>query len=158
LASGHREHIPAVTSSKLAHPDPIAQFFAILAEGHHATFAGESATLRFDIAEGRGDNGRDGAGSGKIERWRLAVSDGDVTAARQDGPADAVVHVHRPYLEEMVTGRLNAQAALLRGLLTCEGSMAALMMFQRCLPGPPGSKGRVAPIAGQTVMAQRRPQ
>ena len=57
-----------------------------------------------------------------------------------------------------MTGRLNAQAAMLRGLLTCEGSMAALMMFQRCLPGPPGSTGKVAPISSQTVMAQRRPK
>jgi len=65
--------------------------------------------------------------------------------------------VDRPHLEAMVTGRLNAQAALLRGLLTCEGSMAMLIMFQRCLPGPRGSTGRVAPISSETVMAQRRP-
>jgi hypothetical protein len=55
-----------------------------------------------------------------------------------------------------VTGRLNAQAALLRGLLTCEGSIAAVIMFQRCLPGPPGSTGRVAPISSRTVTDGRR--
>ena len=55
---------------------------------------------------------------------------------------------------DVVTGRLNAQAAILRGLLTCEGSMAACMMFQRSLPGPPGSVGRVAPISSAAVMAQ----
>jgi hypothetical protein len=66
------------------------------------------------------------------------------------------VHIERPHLEAIVSGRLNAQAALLRGLLTCEGSMAALIMFQRCLPGPPGSTGRVAPISSQAVTAGRR--
>ena len=44
----------------------------------------------------------------------------------------------------MVTGRLNAQAAVLRGALACEGKLAAVVMFQRCLPGPPGSTGTEA--------------
>lgn len=73
------------------------------------------------------------------------------------GLADVVVRVQRPTFEAIVTGRLNGLAALLRGLLTFEGSMAALIMFQRCLPGPPGSTGRVAPISSATVMKQRRP-
>jgi predicted lipid carrier protein YhbT len=127
--------------------DPISQFFANLAApGHLATFEGDSATLRFDVHDG-----------GQIQHWYVAVSNGDVAVSRQNKAADAVIHVERPTFEAIVTGRMNAQAALLRGLLTCEGSMAALMMFQRCLPGPPGSTGRVAPISSQTVMAQRRP-
>ena len=71
-----------------------------------------------------------------------------------DHPYVAVVTIDRPVLEALVAGRLNAQAALLRGLVTCQGSMAALMTFQRCLPGPPGSKGRVAPVSSTAVMAQ----
>jgi hypothetical protein len=127
--------------------DPISHFFAgLAAPGHVATFEGQSATLRFDVEDG-----------GQVEHWYVAVSDGDVTVSRQNKPADAVVHVDRPHFEAMATGRLNAQAALLRGLMTCEGKIAALLMFQRCLPGPPGSTGRVAPISSQTVMAQRRP-
>jgi hypothetical protein len=127
--------------------DPISQFFADLAApGHIATFEGDSATLRFDVRDG-----------GQLQHWYVSVSDGDVAVSRQNKAADAVIHVDRPQFEAIVTGRLNAQAALLRGVLTCEGSMAALMMFQRCLPGPPGSTGRVAPISSQTVMAQRRP-
>ena len=87
--------------------------------------------------------------------WRSATATSPST--RQNKAADAIIHIDRPHFEAIVTGRLNAQAALLRGLLTCEGSIAALMMFQRCLPGPPGSTGRAAPISSQTVMAQRRP-
>jgi hypothetical protein len=133
--------------------DPISQFFANLAApGHLATFEGHSATLRFDVDDG-----------GQVQHWYVAVSNGDVavtsqnSVTRQNKGADAVIHVDRLPFEAIVSGRMNAQAALLRGVLTCEGSMAALMMFQRCLPGPPDSTGRVAPIKSQTVMAQRRP-
>ena len=127
--------------------DPISHFFADLAApGHLATFEGNSATLRFDVHD-----------SGQVQHWYVAVSNGDVAVTRQNKAADAVIHVERSPFETIVTGRMNAQAALLRGVLTCEGSMAALMMLQRCLPGPPDSTGRIAPIRSQTVMAQRRP-
>jgi hypothetical protein len=126
--------------------DPVSRFFAALAQpGHLATFEGESATLRFDVLEGE-----------RVDRWYLTVINGDVTVTRRNRPADVVVRIRRPDIEAIVTGRLNAQAALLRGLMTFEGNIAALMMFQRCLPGPPGSKGRVAPITSETVMAERR--
>jgi predicted lipid carrier protein YhbT len=128
--------------------DPVGEFFTVLAEaGHLETFEGQSATLRFDVAEGA-----------DVERWHLTVSDGNVSVTREDGATDAIMQADRQHFEAIVTGRLNAQAAMLRGLLVCEGSMAACIMFQRCLPGPPGSTGRVAPISGATVMSQRRPE
>lgn len=139
--------MPTASSGLTRASDPISDFFAVLAEsGHLATFEGQSATLRFDVADGA-----------DVERWRLAVSNGNVSVTREDRAADAVVRADRPHFEAMVTGGLNAQAAMLRGLLVCEGSMAACIMFQRCLPGPPGSTGRVAPISSATVMSQRRP-
>jgi SCP-2 sterol transfer family len=127
--------------------DPVSQFFAALAApGHLATFEGESATLRFDLADGQ-----------QTDSWHVTVTDGDVSVTRQNAAADAIVRMARPRFEEVATGRHNAQAAMLRGLLTCEGSVAALVMFQRCFPGPPGSTGRVRPISGREVMKQRRP-
>jgi hypothetical protein len=134
----------AMAAARNGTADPIEQFFAILTEpGRISTFDGESGSLRFD-ADGK-------AGT---ERWHVQVADGDVTVERSGEPADAVVRLERPHLEAIVTGRLNATAAILRGLLTCEGSMAVLVMFQRCLPGPPGSTGRVTPISSKTVTAQ----
>jgi SCP-2 sterol transfer family len=156
LAAHRGDHIPAVstatrparTQADRTSADPISDFFASLTEpGHIATFEREYATLRFDVGD-----------SPSVQSWYVTVHDGDVTVTRQKGAADAVVRISRPYLEAIVTGRMNAQAALLRGLLDCDGKMAALMMFQRCLPGPPGSTGKVAPISSQTVMAQRRPK
>jgi alkyl sulfatase BDS1-like metallo-beta-lactamase superfamily hydrolase len=131
----------------MAITDAVSQFFESLAgQGHVTTFEAEAATLRFDVAD-----------DGETEYWHLTVANGGVTVTRQQRTADAVVRVQRPQLEAMLTGRLNAQAALLRGLVTVHGKMAALMMFQRCLPGPPGSTGRAAPISGKTVMSWRRP-
>lgn len=130
--------------SETAAADPLGLFFAGLAEtGHVATFGGQSATVRLDVVN------RD-----EVERWHLTVSNGDVDVTRGDRPADAIIRADRPQAEAMVTGRLNAQAAILRGALACEGRLAAVIMFQRCLPGPPGSTGRVAPISGETVMAR----
>jgi hypothetical protein len=136
----------ATTTARSAPPaaDPISQFFAGLAQpGHLATFESESATLRFDVKDGT-----------SVQRWHVTIHDGDVAVTSRAEPAEAVVTAERPQLEAILTGRLNATAAVLRGLLSCEGSMAALIMFQRCLPGPPGSKGRVPAISSETVMAQ----
>ena len=126
--------------------DPVGQFFTGLAEaGYLATFDRESATLRFDLVDGEA-----------VERWYIAVHDGSVTVARRHRPAEAIVRIDRSHFAAIIAGRLDAQAALLRGLLTCEGSMAAVMTFQRCLPGPPNSTGRVTPICGETATAGRR--
>jgi hypothetical protein len=125
--------------------DPVTRFFAALDQpGHLAIFEGDSASVRLDVLDGK-----------KTERWHISMAQGDVAVTRGGGPADATVRVERRHLEAMVTGRMNAEAAFLRGLFACEGSAGALMMFQRCLPGPPGSTGRVAPISSKTVMAER---
>ena len=137
----------ARSASAAARAEPVSQFFAgLAAPGHLETLEGQSATVRFDARE-----------DGSVQHWHVTMQNGDVSVTRAARPADAVVRLEHRHLEAMVTGRLNAQAALLRGVLSCEGSFGAVMMFQRCLPGPPGSVGRVAPISSQTVMAQRRP-
>jgi hypothetical protein len=130
-------------------PDPAAEFFTgLAAPGRLATFEGQSASLRFDVTHD---------GISGLRHWHVTVTDGAVTVSRARAAADAVIRIDSTALNALVTGRLNAQAAILRGLLTCSGSIAALVMFQRCLPSPPGSTGRVAPISSQAVMAQRRP-
>jgi hypothetical protein len=160
LAAAKDDHIlamPNVKTRSATTADPISEFFACLTEpGHIATFEREAATLRFDVADVA--DPAQFIGAADIERWHVTIHDGDVAVTRELLPADVIVHVARESFEAIVTGRLNAQAALLRGLLTAEGSIAALMTFQRCLPGPPGSTGTVEPLSSQAVMAQRRPK
>ena len=132
----------------------VESFFSDLSDGGPvATFERASATIRFDIDDP--DKHGQAERADKVERWYVTVADGQVFATRQGRPADAIVHVSRAHFEDMANGRLNAQAAFLRGLLSVEGKIAALVMFQRCLPGPPGSTGRVDPITSQQVMAER---
>jgi len=151
--SDHNLAVSNVKNRSAATADPISDYFASLTEpGHIATFEREAATLQFDVADGPTPD------SGPSEHWHVTINDGDVSVTRQVLPADAIVHGARADVERIVTGRLNAQAALLRGLLRTEGSMAALMMFQRALPGPPGSTGTVEPLTSEAVMAQRRPK
>ena len=142
-----RQKGTAMPTAKVTKPpdDPISRFFdALAARGHEPAFGEESATLRFDV--------RDGS---RVERWYLTVTEGDVSVTRRNIPADTVVRVQRSDFEALVTGRRNGMAAVLRGAIAYEGSPAPLMMFQRALPSPPGSKGRVPPISGDAVMAQR---
>jgi hypothetical protein len=147
----HSGRSPHTNQRNQATRDTVTRFFAELAAaGHVPTFERNSGTLRFDV---RGD---DKSAGETAERWYVAVTNGDVTVSRRNGSADAVVRIERRCLESLVTGRLNAQAAYLRGLFSCEGSMAAVIMFQRCLPGPPGSTGRIAPLTSAQVMAERR--
>ncbi len=158
LALAGTEHILAVptakTSSATVTADPINDFFAGLGEpGHLATFEHEVGTVRFDVPDAIA-----AADVTDVEHWHVTIDDGDVTVTHEPLPAEAVVRVARPFMELMVTGRLNAMAAMLRGLLSVEGSVASLMVFQRCLPGPPGSTGTVEPLSSQAVMAQRRPK
>ena len=133
----------------------VESFFTGLADaGHVATFEREFATIRFDVLDSGEEQQPEH--SDRVERWYVTIADGTVSGTRQDRPTDAIVRISRPLLEAVVTGQANAQAAFLRGRLTVEGKVAALILFQRYLPGPPGSTGRVAPITSSAVMAQKR--
>src|SRR5215469_8279578 len=84
---------PKVPAPKPAAPmsgaDPNSDFFASLAApGHIATFAGESATLRFDVTSGS-----------KLQHWYVTINNGNVAVTRDNSAADAVVRIERPYLE-----------------------------------------------------------
>jgi putative sterol carrier protein len=86
-------------------------------------------TVRFDLVD-----------DGGIEIWHVAIDKGDVKVSRKKTAADAVVNADRSLLDDMVLGRVNATAAVLRGLLSVEGNLGLVMIFQRLFPGPPRAK------------------
>ena len=107
--------------------DPTATFFAGLAErGHEPILASTSGTLRFELRNGR-----------RTEYWHVTVAKGDITVSTANDEADAVVRCDKALFDEMATGRANAMAAQLRGVLESEGDLGLVMSFQRLFPSPP---------------------
>jgi putative sterol carrier protein len=114
--------------------DPTATFFDALAKrGHEPLLQNASGTLRLELRNGR-----------RAEYWYVAISKGDVTVSRANAEADAVIRSDKALFDGMVTGRVNAMAATLRGVLQTEGNLGLVMSFQRLFPGPPGSRRRKA--------------
>jgi hypothetical protein len=112
--------------------DAIERFFAGLAgRGVEPLLKGASGTLRFDLANGS-----------RVDRWYVSVTKGDVEVSHRNAAADAVIRADRGLFERVVGGRVNATAALLRGVLEVDGDLGLLMLFQRLFPGPPRARRR----------------
>jgi putative sterol carrier protein len=78
----------------------------------------------------------------ETDRWLVTIDRGDVAVAHRGGKADCVIQTDREVFEGLATGRVNAVAAMLRGLVGVEGDMNLLVLFQRGFPGPPRPKTR----------------
>ena len=111
-----------------------AAFFEDLGRtGHVPLLQRVKGTMRFDLED-----------AGGIEHWYVAVDKGDVKVSRKKTSADTVVNTDRALLDDMVQGRVNATAAMLRGLISVDGNFGLLMLFQRLFPGPPKARGKKA--------------
>jgi putative sterol carrier protein len=107
---------------------PTAAFFDDLAQrGREPLLKNESGTIRFDLQHGK-----------EVEHWTVTIDKGDVEVSRSRAKADAMVRLKKSLFEGMVTGRVNAMAAVLRGELVPEGDLSLVIMFQRAFPGPSG--------------------
>lgn len=105
------------------------KFFQELgARGHEPLLEKATGTLRIDLS-----NGKRRAG------WFVTIEKGDVTVSHARGKADCVARMDEALFERIVTGRENATASMLRGLVAVEGNPQLLVLFQRLFPGPPGS-------------------
>jgi putative sterol carrier protein len=109
--------------------DPTASLFEALSRrGHESLLQGTSGTLRFELRQG-----------GRLVYWYVAIDRGDVTVSHSRAEADAVVRTDKTLFDGMATGRVNAMAATLRGVIEAEGDLGLIMSFQRLFPGPPKS-------------------
>jgi putative sterol carrier protein len=107
-----------------------ATFFEDLAKsGSVPLLQRVKGSMRFDLDE-----------DGSIEHWFVSIDKGVVKVSRKKTAADAVVNTDRSLLDDMVQGRVNATAAALRGLISVEGNLGLIMVFQRLFPGPPGAR------------------
>jgi putative sterol carrier protein len=116
---------PKKPSPKTA--DPTEAFFDDLARrSHEPLLQRASGTLRFDLADGK-----------DTVHWYVTLKKGDIAVSHKRTGADAVVRADRALFEGMATGRVNAMAASLRGVVGLEGDLGLVMSFQRLFPSPP---------------------
>jgi putative sterol carrier protein len=99
----------------------IPEFFESLAGPHPKVPKTISGRLRFDIGN---------------DHWLVTFDKGMVSTARSNASADCVARTDKVTMEGIIQGRLNAMAALLRGLLQVEGKTLLLALFRDLLTAP----------------------
>ena len=105
--------------------DATTRFFEVLSQRRHEPLlARVTGTARFDVIDG-----------GDIEHWFVSIDKGDIDVTQRAEPADCVIRVDRNQLNDLVTGRINAMAELLRGALVLEGDPELLALLQRLFGG-----------------------
>jgi predicted lipid carrier protein YhbT len=121
-------------------------------EGSRRHVVGKDSTSRFfSRLEDRGTDPRAGRARGTVrleledgEHWYVTLNRGALGVSHEAADADCTVRTDRATLEGMVEGRVNATAALLRGLVHAEGDVELLIYLQRLFPSPPGADDVVA--------------
>lgn len=115
----------------------IARFFEVIdAREHEPLLAHVRGTIHFEFVD-----------TEAAEHWLVSVDRGRVDVRRGPGDdVDCVVRGDRRLFDQIVTGRANAMAAMLRGEIMCEGDAELLLHFERLMPGPPDG-GEARPLA-----------
>ena len=107
------------------------RFFAQLGEATHVKLLeGTTGTILAEITEGK-----------RTERWYVTIHRGDVTVSRTGSSPDCVIRTDGDTFDGILTGKLNAMPALLRGLLDVEGKVALLAALQALFHPSSGAVG-----------------
>ncbi|MFG3711659.1 SCP2 sterol-binding domain-containing protein [Micromonospora sp. NPDC047730] len=110
--------------------DPTTSFFQALARRGHETLVEEAtATMRFDLTHEHG-----------VDRWFVAIEQGDVHVSRDGGEADCVFYGSRATFDRIIDGQLQIYPAWLRNEVRTEGDVRLFRIFNRLLPAPPGAR------------------
>jgi putative sterol carrier protein len=106
--------------------DSTAVFFERLDQrGHEPLLDKVTGTVRFELTNGK-----------SAERWLINLDRGDIAVSQKSGKADCTARMSEALFDEIVTGRENAMAAVLRGAVVVEGNPELLILLQRLFPGP----------------------
>jgi hypothetical protein len=109
----------------------------LCAGGPYPALARTRAVIRLEVTDRPSGQG-----------WTLVVADGLIRESDDDVEADCVLRADAATLEGLASGRVNATAAILRGVLQADGAPEVLAAIQGLLPGPPGSTGPRRPAGG----------
>jgi hypothetical protein len=119
--------------------EAIEEFFERLTRSVPDRLRRADGSLRIDLTSGT-----------TTERWFVTMHAGDVSVSHRNAKADSVIRTSKDQFEGMITGRVNAMSAALRGVVSLEGDPTLLVLFQRALPGPPSTAtGQGAAATGQ---------
>ena len=106
--------------------DGIEDFFNDLgARQHEPLLAKVAGRARFEIVDGK-----------RVDKWLVAVDNGDVTVSHKGGSADCTISGDKVMFDRLGRGEANAMTAVLRGELQCRGDVELLFAIQRVFPGP----------------------
>lgn len=119
--------MPTSSSQAAAADDRVAGFFDELARrGDEPLLRKVSGRVRFDLADGPGAESR-----------LLVIDEGKLTLASDASEADCTVRGDLSVFKELVAGRMNFMAAVLRGAMACDGDLELMWAVQRIFPAPP---------------------
>ena len=122
--------------------EPIEEFFERLTRGgpdQLRLLRRADGSLRIDLTSGT-----------TTEHWFITMQGGVVSVSHRNAKADSVIRTSKDQFEGMITGRVNALTAALRGVVSLEGDPSLLVLFQRALPGPPSTAtGQRAAVTGR---------
>jgi putative sterol carrier protein len=114
-----------VMSNRTATSDTATAFFEQLAErGHEPLLGKASGTVCVELTDGT-----------STETWLVTIDRGDLTVFQGTANADCTLRASKELFEQVVTGEVNAVAAVLRGAIGVEGDSELLVLFQRLFPG-----------------------
>ncbi len=101
-------------------------FEGLSSRGHEPLLEKTSGTIGVDLSK-----------NGKVERWRLAIDNGEVEVSHRRGATDCTVRAPAALFDRIASGEENAFAAALRGEVIIEGDSKLLVRLHRLFPSPP---------------------
>jgi len=123
----HPERVNNSSSSSTTSNGAATQFFEELGRrGNEPLLRRVTGRVRFELVDGE-----------NADSWLVAVDKGQLAVSHESGPADCTIRGNRSTFEELIAGRMNANAAVLRGALACRGALDLLLAIQRIFPAPP---------------------
>lgn len=110
--------------------DPTTEFFdELVSMGHLPILHRTKGTIRVDLDDGS-----------NLVHWYVTIDNGDVSVSHRNARADGAMRTTKVLFDGMAKGKVNATAAMLRGVLTLEGDLGLISALARLLPGPPRSR------------------
>jgi putative sterol carrier protein len=105
--------------------EPTRDFFTRLTEQHQPLLESLTGVMRFDLVDGE-----------RTEHWYLDIHRGDITVSHEGPEPDCTVSTNLATFEAIVSGEMNAMAAVLRGAVEIQGRFALMTAVQRFFAVP----------------------